>query len=338
MTGLLAWLYANVTGNLVASLIWGTPAFFLFLAHHRNLKQEIRNVNSRNHGASHRDTSDPRSNHRAHNGAPIQPDIHGNAEHGIRPHQDTHRKRELGTIGMTTGGFVFAVDITAANYSSKPSGANVALYSTGSSDIVATAAMRTANPDAVLIDQTPVSGVWDATADVDDYERGAVTLAELPVRAKLRMASFKSGTRPGQREPAVYASQSNISAVVNALIAGGVTSGVGLWIADWSWTQAQAITDVLTASGPFPIVGVQYSNAGSFDLDVFSSAWWNNRSGQPTTPVTVPPASITQASWRWCHKCQSLFWGHNMGISVCPAGGTHDDTGSGDYSLADKVA
>lgn len=239
---------------------------------------------------------------------------------------------------MTTGGFVFAVDVTAANYSTRPVGSKLCLYSTGSPDIVATAAMRTANPDAVIIDQTPVSGVWDATADVDDYETGAVSLTELAPRAKLRMASFKAGTRPGQREPAVYASQSNITTVVNALISGGVTSGVGLWVADWSWTEQQAITDVLSASGPFPIVGVQYTNAGTFDRNVFSSSWWSNRSGQPVTPVTVPPANITQSSWRWCHKCQGLFWGHQMAVSVCPAGGTHDDTGSGDYSLTDQVA
>jgi hypothetical protein len=40
-----------------------------------------------------------------------------------------------------------------------------------------------------------------------------------------------------------------------------------------------------------------------------------------------------QHDWRWCNKCQGLFFGDNPG-SVCPADkAAHDSTGSGDYSL-----
>jgi hypothetical protein len=39
-----------------------------------------------------------------------------------------------------------------------------------------------------------------------------------------------------------------------------------------------------------------------------------------------------QDNWRWCHKCQGLFFGGNPG-SHCPAGGAHDSAGSGDYFL-----
>jgi hypothetical protein len=43
--------------------------------------------------------------------------------------------------------------------------------------------------------------------------------------------------------------------------------------------------------------------------------------------------SSSQANWRYCRKCQGLFFaGHGKG--VCPAGGGHDDTGSGDYILS----
>jgi hypothetical protein len=39
-----------------------------------------------------------------------------------------------------------------------------------------------------------------------------------------------------------------------------------------------------------------------------------------------------QHNWRFCRKCQGLFFaGHSKG--VCPAGGSHDDAGSGDYVL-----
>ncbi|HEY3115204.1 MAG TPA: M23 family metallopeptidase [Chloroflexota bacterium] len=38
-----------------------------------------------------------------------------------------------------------------------------------------------------------------------------------------------------------------------------------------------------------------------------------------------------QSGWRWCQKCQGLFYGGNPG-SVCPAGDAHH-VGSGNYSL-----
>ena len=40
-----------------------------------------------------------------------------------------------------------------------------------------------------------------------------------------------------------------------------------------------------------------------------------------------------QNNWRWCHKCQGMYFaGNNAG--VCPAGGTHDHTGSGNYRIS----
>jgi hypothetical protein len=45
--------------------------------------------------------------------------------------------------------------------------------------------------------------------------------------------------------------------------------------------------------------------------------------------------SRQQENWRWCHKCQGLFFGENASVSKCPAGGAHEATGgkvpSGDY-------
>jgi hypothetical protein len=59
-------------------------------------------------------------------------------------------------------------------------------------------------------------------------------------------------------------------------------------------------------------------------------------SGNYTLVVNSPreegPRSVSQSDWRWCHKCQGLFFGDNPG-SVCPAGGSHDSAGSGNYSL-----
>ena len=43
---------------------------------------------------------------------------------------------------------------------------------------------------------------------------------------------------------------------------------------------------------------------------------------------------MAQANWRWCHKCQGMFFGGFLG--VCPAGGMHDINGSGNYQLQDQ--
>jgi hypothetical protein len=48
-----------------------------------------------------------------------------------------------------------------------------------------------------------------------------------------------------------------------------------------------------------------------------------------------------QNSWRWCHKCEGLFFARQpSGAGRCPAGGAHDTGGSGHYSLlfGDQVA
>src|SRR5208337_2626423 len=97
------------------------------------------------------------------------------------------------------------------------------------------------------------------------------------------LASRASQARPGQRSPAVYMSQSRVTEVVNALIAGGISSGAGLWIAHFGLTQAQATAMVMTASGPFPVIAVQFRNAPAFDVSVFSSDWLATGGQQPPT-------------------------------------------------------
>ena len=38
-----------------------------------------------------------------------------------------------------------------------------------------------------------------------------------------------------------------------------------------------------------------------------------------------------QDNWRWCNKCQGLAYAGNLSLGACPAGGTHDHSGSGNY-------
>ena len=45
----------------------------------------------------------------------------------------------------------------------------------------------------------------------------------------------------------------------------------------------------------------------------------------------------TQRNWRWCNKCQGLWFAGNPTAGKCPAGGTHVKTGSGNYSLVHQA-
>lgn len=195
-------------------------------------------------------------------------------------------------------------DATHDNISHLPANASYAGYATGSGGVGWTTEDFIKFPDAIRIDQSPAPGIWDSEADIDDFEKGAVEISELAPRAKVRQAAFKAGTRKGQRMPGVYASASNITAVANALIGGGVKSGVGLWVANWDLTEATAIQEVTEAAGPFPIIGVQFHNAGTFDISVFSTSWLTERSGAivapPATKTAVPPGQWDNAAaWTW---------------------------------------
>jgi hypothetical protein len=43
---------------------------------------------------------------------------------------------------------------------------------------------------------------------------------------------------------------------------------------------------------------------------------------------------LLQEDWRWCHKCQGLFFsGGQELVGVCPTGGSHEKSVSGNYAL-----
>jgi peptidoglycan hydrolase-like protein with peptidoglycan-binding domain len=178
-------------------------------------------------------------------------------------------------------GITLAYDVTAGNYAHVPAGQRAG-YVTGSGGVPWTPAMWAANPGAVRIDQSPVNTPLDELADVIDFENGAAVLSDLARWVLAAQANFARGARPGQRKPAVYCSASNATAAVNALVAGGVAGGVGLWFAHYGVPQASATASVLAGSGPFPCIGFQFSDlggGGTYDLDVFSAAWLAGQSG-----------------------------------------------------------
>ncbi|NAZ76447.1 hypothetical protein GTQ99_13635 [Kineococcus sp. T13] len=64
-------------------------------------------------------------------------------------------------------------------------------------------------------------------------------------------------------------------------------------------------------------------------------------SGDYSLPHGAPPDAGRQAGWRWCDRCQGLYYGPAVADSTCPAGGTHAPaatSGSGDYALAINAA
>jgi len=172
-------------------------------------------------------------------------------------------------------------DATSENLSQAPRTGQAAGYITGSAGIAWTAAQQAEYPGFVQIDQSPDITTSDQLADAFDYQSGAVTLADLPTLITNARAGYHAGTRPGQRWPAVYCDQSNLTPVANALEAAGLTN-VPIWLADYSLTQAQAISEIQEASGPYPIVAVQYNDAGTYDQDEFSQDWLDTVSATPT--------------------------------------------------------
>lgn len=142
-----------------------------------------------------------------------------------------------------------------------------------------------AHPGALRICQDPRA--TDRTADVLDIERGAATVADAPGWYRDAVGHYHAGTRPGQRWPAFYASQDNITPLVNHLISSGIPSGPGLIIANWSISEGQAAHEVLAAGGPFPVKGMQFQSFQFYDVDLWSESWLAVVSKAPPRLVSV---------------------------------------------------
>jgi hypothetical protein len=215
--------------------------------------------------------------------------------------------------------FTLVYDVTAANYPQVPRGVQLAGYDTGPG-VAWTQAMWDANPGAVHIDQEPDAGVL--TSDVLDVENGAVPVGSplLATWVKQALSAFTAGKRPGQRRPLLYQSAGNVTANVNALVAGGVTSGVGLWIAHWGLTPGEVLAELAAAAGPFPVEAIQFTDNGDFDSSLFSSAWLGTVSG---------------GGWVFGPVRNAQFWPGHTTIGVKGySPGTPEPLGVADYEIA----
>src|SRR5258708_1023383 len=116
----------------------------------------------------------------------------------------------------------------------------------------------------------PALAASASAADYLDVETGAATDAAVATWYAHPLRHYRAAARPGPRWPGFYTSASNVTPLVNALIAGSIHSGPRLIIANWNLNQpeaAAALTAALTllASGgpaPFPIPGFQFADPG----------------------------------------------------------------------------
>lgn len=124
-------------------------------------------------------------------------------------------------------------------------------YDTGSDTVPWSQTEWDMFPNSIKLHITQLNGVNDLDSDIIDIEDLAATIPEAVQWCKDRKARGKIAT--------CYCSGSNVTPLVNALIAGGINNGVYLGVAHpgMSLQDAQAILD--SAGGPFPIAYVQYA-------------------------------------------------------------------------------
>jgi hypothetical protein len=159
----------------------------------------------------------------------------------------------------------------------------VAGYITGTADIRWTTADwdRFPNSGKVRINQDGSTDVSEAgIANVADYEAGAFTEAQVLEWVKLRKHSDLAC--------AIYVAASSRAALTSALKEAGHT-GVDLWVADWSLSEAEA-AELLTTSGDYPVVAVQWASPASNPNTLVPG-------GSKTLAEANVDLSITVASW-----------------------------------------
>lgn len=152
-----------------------------------------------------------------------------------------------------TANTVIGIDTIRVNAGNIPKSTKVVLgYSTGFGEVPWTQTEWNMFPDAIKLKITQLnSDNNDLNADIIDIEPQAATIDQAVIWCKQRIAAHKPAT--------CYCSGSDVTPLVNALNAAGITSGVFLAVAHPGMSQAQAQSILDNSGGPFPIVYIQYA-------------------------------------------------------------------------------
>lgn len=226
------------------------------------------------------------------------------------------------SLDTTHNGLPFAME----RIKQLPNGSIVQLYDTGSPGIIATAedinSVRTLPNIAhvVMIDQG-FTGSPNMNAVVRDCENGAWTVQN---------AVDKKGWNVAR--PTLY-----LGFPDNAQQAFDLG-----WRGDVILVMAQ---DMAPSAPPLVpnginVIAIQWNfkNPNWDEEVVFDDFWPEAKVTVPNndpTPDTDTPKITDQTGWKWCNKCGALFY--SLGKSVCPVGGEHDGSQSGEYVLESIV-
>jgi hypothetical protein len=189
-----------------------------------------------------------------------------------------------------------------------PGGSVVALYDTGSAGIDSTPGDVAEIPSGlhkVFIDQG-FTGSPNMSANVRDCENGAWSVTH---------AVDKTGWHVSR--PTLYLGfPDTAQEAANAGWKGDV------WLVH---SQPSPPTAPPTVPAGLNVVAQQWNFTNpNFDESVVFDATW---------PLVAAPKSGIQDGWRWCHKCQGLFWGGGAPTSHCPSGGLHVVGSATSYNL-----
>lgn len=116
------------------------------------------------------------------------------------------------------------------------------------------------------------------------------------------------------------------------LVAKGAIAGLGelLSLLNADCDGPVAIDQISITGGTLVDWGAGHSETRSYPGIVSPDGCGSNSQYSVTWSIQAVGG---QDNWRWCTKCQGLAFAGNSSLGPCPAGGTHDHTGSGNYSL-----
>jgi hypothetical protein len=99
----------------------------------------------------------------------------------------------------------------------------------------------------------------------------------------------------------------------------------------WRWRRSPSRTTV----APFVVApaGVCAADGGHHSGSARNADYEMPHGGPNQGNPTTNPYGV-QTGWRWCGKCELIFWGSGVGSSNCPIGGTHTLSSSTVYDLA----